>query len=171
MFVIVMTKTLCQISYSCHQHILSPTSVINIDVNQFESGPNNLKSRDHQFRNEIRVDRNQNGMQMRNVTASSNFVTGPKIITTCTFSNCSNLNFRPDSGEFRRVTSMLVTDQPFWSPTSTIFLHQRWAPTSQRCHQHRNSVTDIPKSPLQSPLQTVRIWIFGPASFQVFLIT
>ena len=35
---------------------------------------------------------------------------------------------------------------PFWSPTSTIFLHKRRAPTSQRCHQHRNSATNIPKS-------------------------
>ena len=35
---------------------------------------------------------------------------------------------------------------PFWSPTSNMFLHERRAPTSQRCHQHRNFVTNIPRS-------------------------
>ena len=42
---------------------------------------------------------------------------------------------------------MLVTlFFPFWSPTSTILFKRRRAQTSQRCHQHRNFVTDIPKS-------------------------
>ena len=36
---------------------------------------------------------------------------------------------------------------PFWSSTSTIFLHQRWVPTFKRCHQRRDSVTHIQKSP------------------------
>ena len=35
---------------------------------------------------------------------------------------------------------------PFWSQTSTGFLNRRRAPTSQRCHQHLNFATDIPKS-------------------------
>ena len=34
----------------------------------------------------------------------------------------------------------------FWSPTSTIFLHYRRAPTFKRCHHHRISVTNIHES-------------------------
>ena len=34
---------------------------------------------------------------------------------------------------------------PFWSPTFTIFLHKCRVSTSQRCHQHRNSATNIAK--------------------------
>ena len=34
---------------------------------------------------------------------------------------------------------------PFLPPTSSIFQHKRRAPTSKRCHQYRNSVTNIRK--------------------------
>ena len=57
-----------------------------------------------------------------------------------------------DDGCWRR--NVLVTTLrclwrfwPFLSPTSSIFYHWRRPPTTKRCHQYRNSVTNIHLSP------------------------